>query len=154
MRRRCRSIWRFRCSRTTGAKSTSTCRFPGSLDDPQFSVGGLIIKVIVNLFVKAVTSPFALLGSMFGSGEELSMSNSRLVAPASMRAGTKKLENLAKALVERNSLKLEIVGQADPEIDKEGVKRVGMERAMKAEKLKGSEESRRGQVAGRDRDWP
>ncbi len=31
-----------------------------------------MIKVIVNLFVKAVTSPFALLGSMFGGGEELS----------------------------------------------------------------------------------
>ena len=44
----------------------------GSLDDPQFSVGGVIVQVIVNLFVKAVTSPFALLGSMFGGGEELS----------------------------------------------------------------------------------
>ena len=43
----------------------------GSLDDPQFSIGGLIIKVIVNLFMKAVTSPFALLGSMVGGGEEL-----------------------------------------------------------------------------------
>jgi hypothetical protein len=28
--------------------------------------------VIVNLLVKAVTSPFALLGSVFGGGEELS----------------------------------------------------------------------------------
>jgi hypothetical protein len=32
----------------------------GSLDDPQFSIGGLVVKVIVNLLVKAVTSPFAL----------------------------------------------------------------------------------------------
>ena len=43
----------------------------GSLDDPQFSVGGIIIQVIVNLIVKAVTAPFALLGAMFGGGEEL-----------------------------------------------------------------------------------
>jgi len=108
----------------------------GSLDDPQFSVGGLVIKVIVNLFVKAVTSPFALLGSMFGGGEELSN-----IEFAAGRAGfdtvaTKKLESLAKALVERNSLKLEVTGRADPESDKEGVKRVAIERAMKAEKLK------------------
>jgi outer membrane protein OmpA-like peptidoglycan-associated protein len=39
-------------------------------------------------------------------------------------AGTKKLEVLAKALNERASLKLEITGRADPEADKEGIKRV------------------------------
>ena len=108
----------------------------GSLDDPQFSIGGLIVKVIVNLFVKAVTSPFALLGSMFGSGEELSN-----IEFAPGRAGldasaSRKLESLAKALVERNSLKLEVTGRADPQSDKDGVKRVAIERAMKAEKLK------------------
>uniref|UniRef100_Q47FN3 DUF748 domain-containing protein n=1 Tax=Dechloromonas aromatica (strain RCB) TaxID=159087 RepID=Q47FN3_DECAR len=108
----------------------------GSLDDPQFSIGGLIIKVIVNLFVKAVTSPFALLGSMFGSGEELSNIEFAVGRVGINDAGTKKLESLAKALVERNSLKLEITGRADPEVDREGVKRVGIERAMKAEKLK------------------
>ena len=108
----------------------------GSLDDPQFSVGGLIVKVIVNLFVKAVTSPFALLGSMFGSGEELSNVEFAVGRAGIDAAATKKLESLAKALVERNSLKLEITGRADPDSDKEGVKRVAIERAMKTEKLK------------------
>ena len=51
-------------------------------------------------------------------------------------ASTKKLESLAKALNERNALKLEITGRADPEADKEGIKRVAIERAMQAEKLK------------------
>lgn len=108
----------------------------GSLDDPQFSIGGLIIKVIVNLFVKAVSSPFALLGSMFGGGEELSNVEFAVGRAGIDTAATKKLDSLAKALVERNSLKLEITGRADPESDKEGIKRVAMERAMKAEKLK------------------
>ncbi len=44
----------------------------GSLDDPQFSVGGLIVQVIVNLLTKAVTAPFTLLAAAFGGGEELS----------------------------------------------------------------------------------
>lgn len=108
----------------------------GSLDDPQFSVGGLIFKVIGNLFVKAVTSPFALLGSMFGGGEELSNVE---FAPGRARVGEaagKKLEVLAKALSERSALKLEMTGRADPEADKEGIKRVAMERAMKLEKQK------------------
>ena len=108
----------------------------GSLDDPEFSVGGLIIKVIINLFVKAVTSPFALLGSMFGGGEELSNIEFAPGRASLGDAGTKRLESLAKALVERDSLKLEVTGRADPEVDKEGLKRVAMERAVKGEKLK------------------
>ena len=108
----------------------------GSLDDPQFSVGGLIVRVIVNLFVKAATSPFALLGSMFGGDEELSRVE---FAPGRARVGEaqgKTLEALAKALTERAALKLEIAGFADPEIDREGIKRMAMERAMRAEKRK------------------
>jgi hypothetical protein len=108
----------------------------GSLDDPQFSIGGLVVKVIVNLFVKAVTSPFALLGSMFGGGEELSNIE---FAPGRSNfndAANKKLEALAKALRDRDSLKLEITGRADPEADKEGIKWVAIERAMRAEKQK------------------
>ncbi len=108
----------------------------GSLDDPEFSVGGLIVRVIVNLFVKAVTSPFALLGSMFGGGEELSNVDFVVGRASLSDVATKKLEVLAKALTERQSLKLEITGRADPELDKEGVKRVAIERAMKTEKLK------------------
>lgn len=107
----------------------------GSLDDPQFSIGGLVIKVIVNLFVKAVTSPFALLGSMFGDGEELSSisfepGRRRIDAPAQ-----KKLEALAKALQERDGLKLDITGYADAESEREGIKRVAIERLMRREKL-------------------
>lgn len=108
----------------------------GSLDDPQFSVGGLIVKVIVNLFVKAVTSPFALLGSLFGGGEELSNIEFAPGYASFDATANKKLETLAKALNERASLKLEIAGRADPEADREGIKRAAIERAMKAEKLK------------------
>ena len=110
----------------------------GSLDDPQFSVGGLIVRVIVNLFVKAVTSPFALLGSMFGGGEELSKID---FAPGRARVGeaqAKTLETLARALAERSSLKVEITGQADPEVDREGIKRVAMERLVREERRKAS----------------
>ncbi len=108
----------------------------GSLDDPEFSVGGLIVKVIVNLFVKAVTSPFALIGSMFGGGEELSNVEFGPGRSNLDDSAVKRLESLAKALKERDSLKLEITGRADPEADREGVRQVAVERAVKAEKLK------------------
>ena len=46
----------------------------GSLDSPEFSVGGIILRIIINIITRAVTSPFALLGAAFGggSGGELS----------------------------------------------------------------------------------
>ena len=44
----------------------------GSLDDPQFSVWGVVLQIFVNLITKAVTAPFALLGALAGGhGEEL-----------------------------------------------------------------------------------
>ena len=105
----------------------------GSLDDPQFSVSGLVFKVLGNLIVKTVSAPFALLGSMFGGGEELS---SIAFAPGRAKldeASVKKLESLAKAMHERESLKLEITASADPKIDEEGLKRVALERAIRLE---------------------
>ncbi|MBU2450290.1 MAG: DUF748 domain-containing protein [Gammaproteobacteria bacterium] len=117
----------------------------GSLEDPEFSIGGLIVKVVVNLFVKAVTSPFALLGSMLGSGEELSNVGFPAGRATVDEAAGKKLEVLAKALNERNSLKLEITGRIHPELDREGFKRLAVERAMQAEKLKDLKNAGEGQ---------
>ncbi len=45
----------------------------GSLDDPQFRMGPLIWKAFVGLLTKAATAPFALLGSLFGGGEEMNL---------------------------------------------------------------------------------
>ena len=105
----------------------------GSLNDPQFSVGGLVVKVIVNLFVKAVTSPFALIGSMFG-GDSEQLSNVEFdFGRAKITPDTqKRLENLAKALSDRPALKLEIEGRVDPEQDSEGLKSARIERKVRA----------------------
>jgi hypothetical protein len=108
----------------------------GSLDDPEFSVGGLIIRVIVNLLTKAVTAPFALLGAAFGHGEELSIvpfAPGSSVLDADAR---KRVETLAKALGDRPALKLEIGGRADGRTDREALRHAAVETAMKREKMK------------------
>ena len=106
----------------------------GSLSDPQFSVGGLVVKVIVNLLVKAVTSPFALLGSMFGSGEEMSNVEFDYGRATITPSTQQRLENLAKALADRPALKLEIEGRVDPERDREGLKSARIDRKVRAVK--------------------
>ncbi|MDR2613861.1 MAG: DUF748 domain-containing protein [Candidatus Accumulibacter sp.] len=103
----------------------------GSLDDPQFSVGGLILQVLVNLLTKAATSPFALIGSMFG-GEELSEVTFDSGHAALTPEAVGRLENLARALIDRPELKFEIEGQADPDQDGEGIKRAHLERRLRA----------------------
>lgn len=109
----------------------------GSLNDPQFSIGGLVIKVIANLFIKAVTSPFALIGSMFGHGEELSNVEFDYGRAAITPAAQKRLGNLAKALNDRPALRLEIEGRIDIEQDREGLKSARMERKVRAMKREG-----------------
>lgn len=108
----------------------------GSLDDPEFSVGGIIVRVIVNVIAKAVTQPFALLGALFGGGgEELSsmeLAAGRAAIPA---AGEEKLRALAKALADRPALKLDIAGRIEPEADRAGLKRVSVERKVRALKM-------------------
>ncbi len=106
----------------------------GSLNDPEFSVGGLVIKVIVNLLGKALTSPFALIGSMFGGGEELSNVEFDAGRAALSPEALKRLGILSKALVDRPELKLEIEGKFDPELDPEGIKRARIDRKVRSAK--------------------
>lgn len=108
----------------------------GSLDDPQFSVGGIIVQVIVNLLTKIVTAPFAALASAFGGKEELSFVE---YAPGSAQPdgdARKRLDTLAKALNDRPQLKLEVAGRADPATDRDGLKRAYVDARVKAQKMK------------------
>jgi hypothetical protein len=108
----------------------------GQIDDPKFSVWGIVLKIIVNLLVKAATSPFALLGALFGGGEELSYLeyDPGLSVPPATEAG--KIGNLAKALNERPALKLEIEGHVDLERDKEALRQHFFRRKVAAQKVK------------------
>ncbi|NMG45784.1 DUF748 domain-containing protein [Aromatoleum toluvorans] len=108
----------------------------GSLDDPEFSVAGIVIKAIINLIGKALTAPFSLLGSMFGGGEELSYVEFAPGRATLDAATTEKIATLARALADRPALKLEITAHADPATDPDGVRRVLLERSVKAARLK------------------
>jgi len=118
----------------------------GSLNDPQFSIGGIVGKMILNLLVKAVSSPFALLSSLFGGGEELSYvafdaGHARITPEVE-----KRLQTIAKAMQDRPSLKLEVTGTADPAAEQEGLKRAILDRKVRAQKL--ADQAKGGKAAG------
>ena len=108
----------------------------GSLDDPKFSVGGIIVQVIVNLLTKVITAPFALLASAFGGGAELGYVE---FAPGAATLGAtqvQRLDALAKALNDRPGLKLDIIGRVEPTADADGVRRAKYESKLRAAKVR------------------
>jgi uncharacterized protein DUF748 len=89
----------------------------GSLDDPQFKLGPIIWKVFVNILEKAVTAPFALLGSLFGGGPDLQFVDFQPGTAELDPGATEKARAMIKALDARPQLKIEIpiavVGELD-----------------------------------------
>ena len=110
----------------------------GSLDSPEFSVGGIILRIIINIITRAVTSPFALLGAAFGggSGGELSYIEFDYGRANLSQSAEAKIKSLAAAMNNRPALKLDISGRVDPVNDSEGLKRTSVERKVKAQKMK------------------
>jgi len=107
----------------------------GRTDDPKFNVWKLVFQVIRNLMVKAVTSPLSLLSSMFGGGHDLSAiqfshGTSVIAAPEEQ-----KLDALAKALLDRPALKVELKGYVDREKDSEAYRLELLDRKVRSEKF-------------------
>ena len=106
----------------------------GRTDDPKFSIWGMVWQVVANLFIKAATSPFALLSSMMGSSEDLSSVSfapgSAILAPSE----EKKLATLAAALSQRPGLKVELSGFVDKQRDPEGYRTELLLQKMRQEK--------------------
>jgi hypothetical protein len=90
----------------------------GSLDDPQFRLGPIIWKVFVNLLEKAVTAPFALLGSLFGGGPDIQFIDFQPGVSTLDAAAADKVKAVAKALIERPQLKIDVPIAAVAEVDR------------------------------------
>lgn len=110
----------------------------GSLDNPEFSIGGIILRIIFNIITRAASSPFALIGSAFGggSGEELRYIEFDYGRSNLTENAEKKIKTIATALSNRPALKLDISGRVDPANDREGLKETSIERKVKAQKMK------------------
>ena len=94
----------------------------GSLDDPQFRLAPIIWKVFVNILEKAVTAPFALLGSLFGGNKpDIQFIDFQPGVAVVDADANEKLATVAKALGERPQLKIEVPIGMVPDVDRPGL---------------------------------
>ncbi len=89
----------------------------GSLEDPEFSVAGVIVDALVNVITKVVSSPFNAIASLIGSEEDISAITFPAGATKLTEEQQEKLNGLADALNNRPGLNLEIKGTAFTEQD-------------------------------------
>lgn len=108
----------------------------GELDDPEFKIGSIILKMLGNLVVKVVTSPFSIIGSMFGGGEDLGYLDFAYGSGKLDETGADKLDTLAKILLDKPSVNLDIQGGYDANKDTMALKMIAWDQLLKAEKLK------------------
>ena len=118
----------------------------GSLNDPQFSIGAVVWKVLTNLIAKALTAPFSLLANAFGGSGSEDLSSVGFAPGSSALAPevAQSLDKIAKALVDRPVLQVTVVGTANLEVERDALKRERLKALLLAEKR------RRAAVGGQD----
>jgi hypothetical protein len=89
----------------------------GSLDDPQFRIGPIIWKAFVGLLTKIATAPFALLGRLFGGGEEMNLIDFQPGVATLDASAQERTASIVKALKERPQIQLDIPASYSPEVD-------------------------------------
>ena len=85
----------------------------GDLNDPGFSAGGVVLRVIRNVLVKAATAPFSMLASLAGGGDGDLKYLPFQAGDARLAGGTRdKVARLADILKDRDNLTVVLTGEA------------------------------------------
>lgn len=105
----------------------------GSLDDPKFSMGGILWKAFTNVLTKIVTAPFSALGKLFGGGEKLEAitfdPGSAVISPPELE----KLHSVSTALGKRQQLTLGIVPGYDLKADTRAIQETTLRKQVAEE---------------------
>lgn len=96
----------------------------GNVDDPSFSVSGIIWKAFRNMIVKTVTSPFRALANLAGGQHQDDLDRVEFSAGSDQISSdqSSKLRTLATAMTKKPDLKLGITGHVSPNHDLEALR--------------------------------
>lgn len=107
----------------------------GDLDDPGFSVAGIVVKALVNIIAKAVASPFKLLGALIpGGGDDLGEITFDPGTFLLNQDSKESMEKLISALNKRPQLILSIKGNAAGQEDIDALKLASLKQLIAQER--------------------
>lgn len=107
----------------------------GNLDDPEFRLGKVIWRTILNVLVKVATSPFTALASLVGGDQaDLSLVEFTPGTAEPLPAAKERIALLARSLAQRPALGLELEGSADAAQDGPALRHAALERALRRAK--------------------
>jgi|GEM_PF-3326171 len=112
----------------------------GSLEDPNFSIGGILAKVFLSSLKRVILAPFSFLSIKFGGGEELAWLEFSPGSGVIPEKEIPRLQALALALAERPMLKLDITGRYDSVADRDGLARAALDRRVRTLKRRDLQE--------------
>lgn len=101
----------------------------GSLHDPEFSVGGLVWKLVLNLIGKALTSPFAL----FSGSDSPEAARIAFAPGAADLANGGQLDRIAQLLLDKPGVQLTVTGRAGIAAEGQALREQRLAAALKAE---------------------
>lgn len=105
----------------------------GSLDDPKFSLGGILWKAFTNVLTKIVTAPFSALGKLFGGGEKLEAITFDAGSATLLPPELEKLHTMSTALSKRQQLKLGVVPGYDVAADTRAIQETTLRKQVAEE---------------------
>jgi hypothetical protein len=90
----------------------------GSLDDPEFRIGPIIWKAVINLLSRIATAPFALLGRLFGGSEQMNLIDFDPGSAVLSPQAHERLAGIIKSMQGRPQLELDVPSTYAPDVDR------------------------------------
>jgi len=102
----------------------------GDVSNPDFELGSIITKALLNAITKIVTSPFTLLAGLVGSEEDLQRLNFTPGTANLSDQNRQKLDALVSALNQRPNLSLVITGRVNLEADRKRLQKNALKQQL------------------------
>jgi hypothetical protein len=108
----------------------------GNLDDPEFKLGRVIWRAVLNVLGKVAVAPFTAIAGLVGGGADAKLDVVDFAAGSAQldEASLGKLDQISKALQDRPALKLEVEGVVDASTDGEALGREALRALVAREK--------------------
>lgn len=107
----------------------------GSINDPQFRIGPIVWRMVLNLIGKAITAPFALIAhALGGSAEDFNQLDFALGSASLDAAAQARLEQIAQTLNKRSDLQLTLQGQSHLEGERSAYQQAQLQQRLLEEK--------------------